>query len=116
MKITLPAQINPPRLRKDGSASISFDTRELNGEEIVIMMSLRNLEGWLCFSPNENEAVDTPTTKAQLDTKTPSERFRDVLFVLYKQETKVGKFTGLFETFYADYYEKMINHVKSKLT
>ena len=72
MKLILPAIINPPRIRKDGSASVSFDTRELNSEELFSIMQLRNAEGWLCFAPNENELV-IPDDKAEVEGKTPSE-------------------------------------------
>ncbi len=113
-KIILPAQINPPKLRKDGSAGLTFDTRELNSEEIFTIMSLRQTEGWLCFSPNK-EDLEVPEEKAELDEKSPSERLRNVLFVWYKQETEKGKFTGLFETFRKEKMEKLIEGVKSKL-
>jgi hypothetical protein len=114
MKIILPSQINPPRLRKDGSASISFDTRELTSEEIFTIMSLRHSEGWLCFAPNE-EQLEVPEERAEVDEKSASERLRNVLFVWYKQETQNGKFTGLFETFRKEKMEKIIEGVKSKL-
>ncbi len=114
MKITLPSQINPPRLRKDGSASISFDTRELTAEEIFTIMSLRHAEGWLCFAPNENE-IDVPEERAEVDEKTASERLRAVLFVWYKQETESGKYVGLFDSFKKEKMEKIIEGVKKKL-
>lgn len=116
MKIILPAQINPPRLRKDGSASLSFDTRELNAEEIFTIMSLRHTEGWLAFAPNENE-LEIPEEQATLeDEKSPSERLRSVIYVWYKQEVDAGKFTGLFDTFRKEKMEKIIEGVKKKLT
>lgn len=114
MKIILPAQINPPRLRKDGSASISLDTRELTAEEIFTIMSLRHSEGWLAFSPNEND-LETPEEKAEVDEKSPSDRLRAVLYVWYTQETKNGTFVGLFDTFRKEKMEKIISGVKSKL-
>ena len=113
MKLILPAIINPPRIRKDGSASISFDTRELNSEEIFSIMQLRNAEGWLCFAPNENELV-VPEDKAEVEGKTPSERLRAVLYIWYKQETEAGKYVGIFENFKNERMEKIIQHVKSK--
>ncbi len=114
MKIILPSQINPPRLRKDGSASLSFDTRELTAEEIFTIMSLRHTEGWLCFAPNENE-IEVPEEKAELDEKSASERLRSVLFVWYKQQTEKGKFVGLFETFKKEKMEVIIEMIKGKL-
>lgn len=115
MKIILPSQINPPRLRKDGSASVVFDTRELTSEEIFTIMSLRHSEGWLTFSPNPDD-VEIPEEKAELDEKSPSERLKAVLYVWFKQETASGKFTGLFETFRKEKMEKIIETVKGKLS
>lgn len=114
MKLILPAIINPPRIRKDGSASVSFDTRELNSEELFSIMQLRNAEGWLCFAPNENELV-IPDDKAEVEGKTPSERLRAVLYIWYKQETESGKYVGLFENFKNEKMEKIIETVKAKL-
>lgn len=114
MKIILPAQINPPTLRKDGSAKITLDTRELNAEEIFTIMSLRHKEGWLCFAPNEDE-IEIPEGNAEVDEKSPSQRLRSVLFVLYKQETGKGKFVGFFNTFYIERMEKLIQLLKDKI-
>jgi len=115
LKIILPAQINPPRLRKDGSASVVFDTRELSSEEIFTIMTLRHVEGWLTFSPNPDD-VEIPEERAELDEKSPSERLRNVLFVWFRQETEAGRFTGLFETFRREKMESIIEGVKKKLT
>lgn len=114
MKLILPAIINPPRIRKDGSASVSFDTRELNSEELFSIMQLRNAEGWLCFAPNENELI-VPEDKAEVEGKTPSERLRAVLYVWYKQEVNSQKYVGLFENFKNEKMEMLIGFVKNKL-
>lgn len=113
-KIILPSQINPPRIRKDGSCSLSFDTRELSAEEIFVIMSLRNIEGWLCFAPNETE-IEVPETKAELDEKSPTQRLTAVLFIWYKQECDKGRFVGLFDTFRKEKMEIIIETVKKKL-
>jgi len=114
MKITLPTIINPPRIRKDGSSSISFDTRELDSEELFTIMSLRNSEGWLCFAPNEDE-IEIPEDKAEVDTKSPSQRVRSVMYILYKQDVTKGRYTGLFQTYYGDKLEKYIEFLKGKI-
>jgi len=114
MKIILPSTINPPRIRKDGSCSLSFDTRELSAEEIFTIMSLRNSEGWLAYAPNENE-LEIPEEKAEVDEKSSSERLRAVMYVWYKQQTEKKKFVGLFETFKKEKYEQFIEIIKSKL-
>lgn len=114
MQIRVPATINPPRLRKDGSASLSFDTRELTAEEIFTIMSLRHAEGWLVYAPNEEE-IHIPETPAEIDEKSPSERLKAVLYIWYKQETEAGRFVGLYETFRKEKMERIIEGVKSKL-
>ena len=115
MKILLPSLINPPRIRKDGSCSLSFDTRELSSEEIFTIMSLRNTEGWVCFAPNETE-IEIPNEKAEIDEKSPSQRLRAVLYVWYKQEVKQNNYVGLFETFRKEKMEKIIETIKQKLS
>ena len=114
MKLLLPATINPPRFRKDRSISISFDSRELTTEEIVIIMNFQNQEGWLCFAPN-TEDINIPEERAEVGDKTYSERLRDVLYVLYKQRTESGKYTGIFESFRKTKMEQIIDEVKKKL-
>lgn len=113
-KILLPAVVNPPKFRKDGSVSLTFDTRELVAEEIMTLLGLKHTEGWLTFSPNPDE-IEIPDERAELDEKSPSERLRNVMFVWYKQETEAGRFVGLFETFRKERMEKIIEGVKSKL-
>lgn len=112
MKILLPAQISPPRIRKDGSCSLSFDTREMTAEEIFTIMSLRNSEGWLSFAPNENELPETPEENAEVESKTISQRIKAILFILYKQSTEKGKFVGTFDSYYKEQGEKIITKLK----
>lgn len=114
MKIILPSIINPPRIRKDGSCSLSFDTRELSAEEIFTIMQMRNSEGWLCYAPNE-EALEIPDERAEVDEKSASERLRNVLYILYKQKTEKGEYVGLFESFRKEKMEQLIEFVKKKL-
>ncbi len=77
-------------------------------------MAMEGNEMWLCLAPNPDE-IEIPEEKAEVDEKTPSERLRAVLFVWYKQETKDGKFVGLFETFRKEKMESIIEGVKRKL-
>lgn len=114
LKITLPAILNPISRRKDKSVRVSFETRELNPEEILTLMSLEGTEMWVGLAPNADE-IEIPEEHAEIDEKTPSERLRSVLYVWYKQEVEAGKFTGLFETFKKERMERIIEGVKSKL-
>lgn len=115
MKLVLPAIINPPTIRKDGSISLKFDSRELSSEEYMIIMGFRNTEGWVAFQANEDGIPDLPETPAEVDEKTPSERLKAVIYVWWKQETENGRYTGIFEAFRKEKMETIINGVKSKL-
>lgn len=112
MQILLPAVINPPRIRKDRSISISFESRELLPEEMMSVLALSQSEGWLSFCPNQDELPEIPKKNATLDLKSYSERLRDVLYAWFKQEEKEGKFIGLFETFYNQKMNGIIESVK----
>lgn len=114
MKIVLPASLNPVSRRKDRSVKLSLETRELSSDEILTLMSLEGEEMWLCLAPNQDE-IEVPEEAAHVDTKSPSERLRSVLYVLYNQEIAKGKYTGLFTAFYAERMEKLITFLKDKL-
>lgn len=117
MKTILPVSLNPISRRKDKSVKMSFETRELNPEETMILMAMEGEEGWLLFSTNREEIKeeDVPQEKAEVDDKTPSERLRAVMFVWYKQESDKGRYIGTFENFRRDKMEKIIESIKSKL-
>jgi len=112
MQILLPAVINPPRIRKDRSISISFDSRELLPEEMMSVLALSQSEGWLSFCPNQDELPEIPKKSATVDLKSASERLRDVIYVWYKQETDKGRFIGIFDTFYNQKMDSIIESVK----
>ena len=109
--VLLPAMFDNLTLRKDGSVSLKFDTRELSGEEIQALLGYRNTEGWLQFSQN-NEFKAPPKENAKTDMESPSERMRDVIYALYKDRNA----DGTFETFYATWMEKLIEVLKQKFT
>ena len=114
MRILLPATIDPPTIRKDGSCKLKFDTRELSAEEIFIIMQMRNSEGYVCYAPNEDQ-IEIPDEPAEVGQKSDSQRLRSVLYIRYKQETEGGKFVGLFETFKKQEMERIIQQEKDKL-
>lgn len=114
LKILLPVQLNPISRRKDKSVKLSFETRELQSDETLTLMSLEGAEMWLCLAPNQDD-IEIPEEEAHVEGKTESERLRAVLFVLFKQETGAGRYTGLYDIFRKEYMEKIIQFVKNKL-
>lgn len=96
----------------DGGLSIGFHTKELSPEEKAQAMAFHNQQGWLVFSENELQEQDMPRGDADLNRKTPSQRLRAVIYVLWQQ----SRTELTFPQFYEDYMDKLINQVKEALT
>ena len=114
MIVKLPAILSKVSSRKDRSYSLSFDTRELSGNDAAILLDQLQAEGWLLFSPeNDMEQTDIPDEKADSMTgkKSQAQRLRSVIYLLWQQKGKNGQF----ETYYASVLESMIDQIKEKL-
>ena len=115
MKLLLPAVLQPISRRKDKSSVLKLETRELQPAELIVLMALEGSEGWIQFSPNQT-FDEAPEENAHVsDLKTPSERLRDALYVVFKQETTKGTYVGLFQQYYDQKLEKYIQHTLSQL-
>jgi len=110
--LQVPAQIVDFKPRADMSVKISFETRQLTGDEAALLMDNFRGEGWLVYKPNTEVSLpDLPEGVAETGTKSPSQRLRAVLYILWQQNGKKGEF----ESFYRTEYEKLIEFFKSKL-
>lgn len=70
--------------KKDGSAKVTFETREIAGEQAGIIWDLTGKEGYCCFSPAMIENIELPDdAPVEQREKTPSERLRSRLFVYF---------------------------------
>lgn len=87
---------------KDGSLKITLVTRELAPEQMAELMVNLN---------KEIVSIDVPDEHG--DTKTPSQRFRAVLYRLWEQDHK-DKF-HTFTLYYNHVMEQLINLYKDKL-
>ncbi len=96
----------------DYGLSIGFHTKELTPEEKLMVLMMHNQNGWLLFKPDEIMETEVPKQPTNMDTKTPSQRLRGVLFRLYEQ-TKDG--SEDFEQYYRRQMEKLIEHVKARI-
>ena len=112
--VLLPAIFTKMTPRKDKSWKLEIETRELQGDEVRIMAERLGTEGYWANSPNSDiEATDVPDTAADagLEGKSPSQRLRSVIFVLWKQ--KGGK--GDFDSYYRMSLERLIDYIKAEL-
>ncbi len=111
--ISVPAQVINMNPKADRSWKLVFETRELRGEEVKLLADNFQGEGWLLFKPNEAISLEeVPEGNAESGVKSQSQRLRDVIFILWKQN---GERTD-FESFYRTYLEKLIEYTKGKLT
>lgn len=95
----------------DGGLSVGFHTKELSPNEKLDIMNLFNQTGWLLFSADPVEESDIPEKKSEFEVKTPSQRLRGVLYVLWEQ---LGK-RGDFQDFYKVKMESFIEALKNKI-
>lgn len=111
MSIKLPAYFQGFNSKADGSAGIRFSTQELKAEEFAELQRNLNGFGWLVFEQGENAQVDIPEELPVEDGKTPSQRLRGVMFLVWK-EKNIG---GDFEVWRRNQMEKLIEGYKNKL-
>jgi len=98
--VQIPATFDGMSTRKDRSVSMRFSSaKELTPEEVMNLMQYHLDNGWLLFAPNELQAADIPRGAATDERKSPSERYRSKLYVLF---VKTGGMDthGIFDNFY----------------
>jgi len=117
MKILCPAILDGYTRRKDRTVSLRFITQEKTSAEIMDIDSQLDQFGILYFRGQENmnkdeiEELDNIELDLYDEPKTQSQRLRNVLFVLWKQEGKKGDF----KKHYRQKTEEIIQHFKGKL-
>jgi hypothetical protein len=102
--------------RKDKSCSITFVTDyEVTPDDVAELHRVLDHHGILYFSDKGNltkeeiEAIDD--VDVELEGKSKSQRLRNVLYILYKQQGEIGEF----KDFYSIWMEKIIQNFKDKL-
>lgn len=110
--IQVPAIVQGFQPLKDRSWKLVFSTRELSGEEIQILADSYQGEGFLLFKPNADiKPSEIPEGIADAGVKTPSQRVRSKLYILWKQRGEDGSF----ENFYRNMYQKFEDIIDSNL-
>jgi hypothetical protein len=114
--ITLSVCLESYRPRKDKSFTLTFSTQELATERVLDVAYLHNKIGVLFFADKEVMSADELTmldsTELDIGVKSPSQRLRNVLYVLHSQ---LGGNSDNFKDFYAQQMDMMINKIKAKL-
>jgi hypothetical protein len=109
--IEVNAVITGVRSKVDGSLGVSLGTPELTPEEKAEFMRLQGMNLIALFTPLDEPQVPKLVIDSDIEQKTPSQRLRNTLFVLWKQ----GGEKEDFEIFYKNWVEKFIDKIKEKL-
>ena len=103
--IRTPAIITSISSKQDGSLGLRLSTPELTPDEKVAFLEIQGLNTIVLIEPTDFESKEIKEIKGELDSKTPSQRLRSVLFVLYDQQGR----EGTFEEFYIKHMNKIID-------
>ena len=117
--LMIPCSIENVSTRKDKTLKVVIETQEISPDKIAQLMSLWvNGYGIMCFkgeqfSHDEQELISSIKLSAEeLGAKTPSERLRNTLYVLFKENQKGFQ---TFDSFYLNHMEEIINMIKRRL-
>ena len=97
--------------RVDGSLSFRGSTPELTVPEKVALMSLQGVLVEMLLYPKDEKETEIVQVKKEMEFKSPSQRMRSVIFLLWKASEQDMPF----ESFYYLKMEGLIDWLKSKL-
>lgn len=105
------------RSLKDKTLKVTFETNELNPQDMLNIIENTGEFGYLAFKREpfkreEKEMIEGLETGYEDKGKTPSQRLRGILFVLY-QKNNDGFDT--FTRYYEHQMEKLCSHFKNKI-
>jgi hypothetical protein len=105
------------RSLKDKTLKVTFETIELNPQELLGIVENLGSYGYLAFkkepfSEKERQQIESLETNLEDNMKTPSQRLRAVLYRNYERDQQGFK---SFATYYEHAMEKLIDHYKGKL-
>ena len=111
MRIQHQAVIGTINAKVDRSISYRVSTSELTSEQKAIFMDLINTAVNITIEPIDEPKAPLVKINTDLETKTPSQRLRAVLYVYFKQKNEGTDF----EAFYNARMNQLIEMIKNKL-
>lgn len=105
--LKIPAILDRYNRKKDRSYSLTFITSlEIGKEQREAIDDQWQSEGWLIFSPNEDQIV-VPKEKADTGTKSPIQILTARMFVCWKKRSEEGKTTLSYNEWMRNQLEKI---------
>jgi hypothetical protein len=112
LPFTSPAILTVGAPTPDGGMRIRLETNELSDDEKIVLLKYNNTFGHFLFKPNTFQDSDIPKDNADMKCKSPSQRLRSVLYLLFMES---GGKPEDFSAHYNQEIEKIITHYKSKI-
>ena len=110
--VQFPSQLTKLETRVDGSIKVSIETQELSGQDMADLFAYRGQLGYTTFTPNPETKIDVPELQVEDNSKSPSQRLRNVLYVKWEQS---GKKVDTYSQYYDMQMERIINQIKDTL-
>ena len=116
MKLVIAGTLENISTRVDGTVKITFGSQEIDNDSAGKLFSLRGKYCKFLLSDSEiteaeENLIDSEKIDASSNKKSPSQRLRSVLFLLWEQSGR----TIEFKDYYKAEIERMIEGVKEKL-
>lgn len=112
-KIQFSAILDGVNLKKDGTLSLKIGTQELAPSETAEIFELGNKQIYVAMAETEIESLQVPEVLPEMQgDKTPSQRLRNVLYLIWENKTDKKQ---TFPRFYEDYVFKLVENLKAKL-
>jgi hypothetical protein len=109
--IQVPAILKGVSTLADGGVSMRFTTGEMSPEQMAVIMEFAGQYGWMLFASEEIHEIPKEAPHRESGAKTPSQRLRSTLYVLWSE-----KYTDIpFDNWYTAQVEKIIDRIKKEL-
>jgi len=94
MILQFSAQIDSAKANNDRTISLKIDTQELSSEETAKIFAMFQKQIWIAIAETSisKEQLNIPEVLNEMDTKSPSQRLRDRMFVVFKEKKVAGTF------------------------
>lgn len=113
--LQIPCEISKVESMGTNQVRMKVDTQEISAEDAANVMRLKGKFGWMVFREGtavKEADIDLPEIKREEDTKSPAQRMRAVIYLIWSEKGKHGDF----EQYYRQIMESMIGQLKEKLT
>lgn len=113
MILQFSAQIEEVKRNKDRTLRLKIDTQEIPPSESAHIFELQDKQIWIAFAETEitKENLNIPEVIDPLDSKSPSQRLRDRMFVYFKEKKVEGDFDSWYKTQLEKYGQKYLGYL-----